>query len=102
MIRQYFNWPDIRDEVQQEISNPDTCKNTKRSNKKYGKLPAELAEEIPWSKICLDLIRPYIIRRKYKEEKLHLKAVIMIGPVTGQFEFVQNDDKRAIAIANLV
>ena len=62
-----------------------TCKTV---NKKYGKLPAKLAEETPWNKLCVDLIGPYKIRIKGKEP-LILKAVTMIHPVTGWFEGTQ-------------
>ena len=61
MIFQHLYWPDIRNAVWKEVTNCDTCERTKRSNKKYGKLPAKLAEEIPWNKLCLDLIGPYVI-----------------------------------------
>ena len=47
-----------------EVMRCDTCERMKRSLKKYGKLPAKLAEEIPWNKICVDLISPY----KYTEK----------------------------------
>ena len=61
MILQHLYWPDIRDAVRNEVINCDTCQRKKRSNKKYGILPAKLAEEIPWNKLCVDLIRPYVI-----------------------------------------
>ena len=66
-IRQYLYWPDIRDAVWKEVTNGDTCQHTKRSNKKYGKLPAKLAEEIPRNKISVDLIGTYIILCKGKK-----------------------------------
>ena len=50
--------------------------------------------------MCADLIGPYIIRYKGKKENLHLKAVTVIDPVTGWFEVVKYNDKRAITIAN--
>ena len=100
--RQHLYWPDIRDAVRKEVTNCDTCLRTKRSNKKYGKLRAKLAEEIPWNKICVDLILPNDIRRKGKKENLYLKAVMMIYPVPVWFEIAQYDDKIAISIANLV
>ena len=37
--------PRIRDAVRKEVTNCDTFQCTKRSNKKYGKLPAKEAEE---------------------------------------------------------
>ena len=66
MICQHFYWPNIRHAVRTEVSNCDTFQRTKQSNKKYGKLPAKLAEKIPWNKICVDLIGPYVIQRKVK------------------------------------
>ena len=44
MIFQHLYWPDIRDAVQKEVNNCETCKRTETSNKKYGKLPAKLDE----------------------------------------------------------
>ena len=52
VIHQYLYWPDIRDAVQKEVTNRDTCQPTKQSNRRYGKLPAKLDEEIPWDKLC--------------------------------------------------
>ena len=64
MIRQHFYWPNIRDSVRKEVINCDTCQRTKQSNKEYCKLPDNLAEEIPWDKVCLYIIYPYVIRIK--------------------------------------
>ena len=85
-------WPNIRYYVWREVSNCYTFQRTKRPNKKYDKLPAKLAEEIPWNKLYADIIGPYVIRRNDKKEKLHIKAVTMIDPVTGWFEIAQYDD----------
>ena len=49
-------WPGIRDAVQKEVNNCDTCQHTKLSNIKYGKLPVKEPEKIPWNKLCVDLI----------------------------------------------
>ena len=40
MICQHLYWPGIREAVQKEVINCDTCKCMKRPNKKYGKFPA--------------------------------------------------------------
>ena len=66
MICQHLYFPEIRYAIQKEVNNCDTCQRTKGSNKKYGKLPAKLAEEIPWNKICVGIIGPYVIRLKGK------------------------------------
>ena len=70
-------------------------------HKKYGHLPEKEAEAIPWDKMCLDLIGPYIIRRKNKT-RLVCRCVTMIDPATGWFEIHQYDDKKSITIANIV
>ena len=93
MVFQHLYWPDIIDAVRKEVTNCDTCQSTKRSNIKYGKLPAKLAEEISWDKLFVDIIAPYAIGRKLKKYKLHLKYVSIIDPVTGWFEIMQYDDK---------
>ena len=59
MIHQHLYWPGIREAVQTEVTVCDTCQRTKRSTKKNGKLPAKLAEETPWNKLCVDLIGPH-------------------------------------------
>ena len=68
VIFQHLYWPDIRDVIRTEVTNCDTCQRTKQSNKQYGKLSAKFAEEIPWNKLCVYLIVPYVIRRKSKKE----------------------------------
>ena len=89
IVCQHLYWKEIINNVRKEGSNYDTCQHKTRSNKKYGKLPAKLVEEIPRNKICVYLIGPYIIKGKGTEKKLHLKAVTMIYPVTGWFEISQ-------------
>ena len=61
MIHQHFHWPHIREAVRKEFYNDDTCQRKKWSNEKYVKLPAEEDWEVPWNKICVDLIVTYII-----------------------------------------
>ena len=102
MICQHLYWPDIRYVVRKEVTNCGICKRTKRSNKKYGKLPANLTEETLWDKLCVGLIWPYTILREVNKENLHLKDVTMIDSVIGWFEILQYENKRAISISNLV
>ena len=56
----------------------------KTVNEKYGKITAKLEEEIPWNKLCVDIIVTYKIRRKGREPRI-LKSVIMIDLVTWWF-----------------
>ena len=93
MIFQHLYWHGIQKSVQKEVKHCDTCQRTKRSNKKYGKLPAKEYDEIPWNKLCVDLIFPYVIIRKGQRENLNLKSVTMIDPVTVWFKITQYDKK---------
>ena len=68
IIRQHLYWPEIMYDVQKEVTNCDTFQRTKQSNIKYGKLPAKEVEGIPWKKLCVNLIGPYCIRRKFKNK----------------------------------
>ena len=79
-------WNRIREAAQKEVSDCYTCHLTKLSNKKHGKLPDKVAEEIPQNKICVYIIGPYVIHRKGKKENINLKSVTMIDTITGWFE----------------
>ena len=53
-ILQHFYWPGIRESIQKEVTNCDVNQRKKRSTKKNGKLPAKLADETLWNKLCVD------------------------------------------------
>ena len=55
---------------------------TYKTVKKNGKLPAKLADETSWNKLCVYIIGTYNIFRKGKNPII-LKDVKMIDPVTG-------------------
>ena len=74
-ICQHLYWTNIRNVVQRELINSEPCQHTKLLNKKYGKLPAKLSEEISLNKICVNLIGPYVIIIKGKKENFHLKPL---------------------------
>ena len=93
MILQHLYCLVIRYAARKEVNNCDICQRKKRSNAKYFKLPTKEAAEIPWNKLCVDLIFPYVIIRKGQRENLNLKSVTMIDPVTGWFKITQYDDK---------
>lgn len=71
----------------------------KTIDKKYGHLPAKIAEVVPWQTLCVDLIGPYTLGKK---NKLTIWAITMIDPSTGWLEIVPLHTKRADVIANLV
>jgi transposase InsO family protein len=99
-IAQHLYWPKMRDQITNYVRSCPTCQRSKRKVKMYGHLPVKEAESEPWDKMCIDLIGPYTIQRKGKED-LKCKCVTMIDPATGWFEIHQYDDKRSITVANI-
>ena len=63
MICKYLYQTLIRESVFKQGSHCDTFPRTKWSNKKCGKLPDKIAEEIPWNELCMVCIHPYVICR---------------------------------------
>ena len=96
-ISQHLYWPKMREQITKYVQACPTCQKNKRKVKKYGWLPPKDAEAEPWDKMCIDLIGPYKIRRKGKED-LICRCVTMIDPATGWFEIHEYDDKRSITI----
>ena len=70
--------------------------------KKCGKLPAKVAEEIPWNNIFVDIIVAYALCINRKNERLNLKVVTMVDPITGYFEIVEYNNECVISLSNLV
>ena len=101
MIWEHCTGQVFRKSVQKEVTKCDTCQRTKRSNKKYVILPSKEAKLISCNRLCIYLIVTYVMRRKGHKEILCLKSVIMIDSVTGWFEIMQYNDKKAISITKL-
>ena len=69
---QNLYWPGIINAVQKEVKKCDSCQRTKRSNIKYGKLPAKEAEKISWKTFCR-YNSSLLHKKKGKEIKLKYK-----------------------------
>ena len=95
MIGQTCTWPNLRSHIQTFFKTcRGTCQLFKKQRKKYGHLPAaKKAEELPWSRVNVDLIGPYVIRTPTTTHTLH--ALTMIDPVTNWFEVTAILDKSA-------
>ena len=98
-IRQHFWWKGLRTTVQNKLRKCGTCQKFKKTNVQYGHLPPKQAEDVPWQRLCVDLIGPWTMKKKQKE--ITLRALTMIDPATGWFEVVQYDDKQSDTIADL-
>jgi len=65
-----------------------------------GHLPEKTVEEIPWERVCIDLIGPYTVGSTKKSDELTLHCMTMIDPVTGWFEIAEIPAKSADVIAD--
>jgi transposase InsO family protein len=92
-IRQTCTWPKLRSHVETFCKTCRTCQLFKKQRKKYGHLPPKEAEELPWSRVNVDLIGPYVVRTPTSTHTL--RALTMIDPVTGWFEVISIPDKNA-------
>ena len=76
----------------------DICQRCKKKKNKYGHLPPKEAETIPWKRVNVDLIGPYTVGKG--KSKHELRCMTMIDPVTGWFEIMEIESKRADYVAN--
>merc|ERR1712115_613218 len=72
-LRQHFTFRNLSQMVEDSVKKCPTCQKTKRSYKKYGKLPEKVAQFQPWEKVCIDLIGPYTLKPKGRNKKKELK-----------------------------
>ena len=72
----------MREHIGLHVKACPECQRNKCRQAKYGLLPPKVAEATPWDKLCVDLIGPYTIRRKGKNN-LVCRAVTMIDLATG-------------------
>ena len=100
-IAQHFYWNGMRETVRKVCQPCKTCQFTKRTNKRYGHLPAKEAESVPWERLCVDLVGPYTLTdAKHKEHRMW--CVTMIDPATNWFEMKNIKSKDAPTVANVV
>ena len=97
-VGKLFTWPNMRNDIRDYVKSCRQCQLCKGSTKKYGLLPAKKAEEpIPWNRVNVDLIGPYSIKVRGKQQPVTLRAMTMIDPATGWFEVVAVDAPTADA-----
>ena len=85
----------MRKTVQSVCQRCQNCQLNKPKLRKLGHLPPKTAEEIPWERLCIDLIGPYSIGNPKKGNHSTLWYLTMIDPVTGLFEIQEIPAKRA-------
>ena len=74
----------------------------KKQDKKCGNLPAKEADAISWDRLLVYFIGPYKIRRDSYYYTLILKYLNITYNMTGWYKIVQQNDKQAYIISNVV
>ena len=93
-ISQTMTWEGLAKECKYHVKTCDICQTSKKSTRKYGKLPEKLAEATPWELLCVDLVGPYTVTiDKSTERTLH--AMTFIDLATGWFEVCAVPDKKS-------
>jgi hypothetical protein len=83
-IGQHYTWKGMRKTVLDVCRRCTSCQLNKTSTQRMGHLPEKTAEELPWERVCIDLIGPYTfgdVKRPDSVTTLH--CLTMIDPVTG-------------------
>jgi Integrase zinc binding domain len=86
---QHFTWRGMRKTVEDVCGKCQSCQLQKPKLKRLGHLPPKLLEEIPWERLCIDLVGPYTIGSKEKSDVATLHCLTMIDPVTRCFEIAE-------------
>jgi len=74
---QHYTWEGMRKTIQRVCKRCVYCPFNKPKLKKMGHLPEKKAEEIPWERVCLDLIWPYTVGSPKKCDKITLHCMIL-------------------------
>jgi hypothetical protein len=99
-MAQHYCWVGMRSTVVKTCKACVVCKEFKKRQNKYGKLPPKEPECIPWHTLCIDLIGPYKFGKG--KDEFQLQCLTMIDPATGWFEIMEVPKKRADYISNLI
>ena len=92
---QHYTWMGMRKTVEKVCKYCRTCQLNKSKLRAMGHLPPKTAEEIPWERLCIDLIGPYTVAGRTKAAERTLHCLTMIDPATGWFEIAEIPAKSA-------
>ena len=109
-IGQHFCWKGLHNDVEAVLNRCQQCQLYKPASKKLGLLPPKESEDIPWERLCIDLIGPYTIGKPKKGSKgtmdysdvTTLHCLTMIDPATGWFEICRIPAKTADEVINVL
>ena len=81
-------WSGLRADVRRHVKSCERCQKGKRRTRQYGHVPPKIADQIPWQKVCVDLIGPYTIKGR-DGKIMDFMCLTMIDPASGWFKMVE-------------
>ena len=81
-------WHGLRADVRRHVKSCERCQKGKRRTRQYGHVPPKVADQVPWRKVCVDLIGPYTLKG-LDGKIMDFMCLTMIDPATGWFELVE-------------
>ena len=88
-MSQHYTWKGMRTTIKNVCQTCQLCQMHKPKVRRVGHLPPKTPEEIPWERLCIDLIGPYKVGNPKRNDETTLHCLTMIDPVTGWFEIAE-------------
>jgi len=89
--------PDLKQTVQQTVSQCDTCQRQKQVLRGHGQTAPRKAHIHPWRDVAVDLIGPWIL--SINNQKVQFTALTAIDTVTGLVELQRLENKTSADVA---
>ena len=86
LINTHFHHPQLRKIIKQVCDTCYACQCNNLIGRKYGHLPARIAEALPWQENHVDLIGPWEV--PFQGERFDFYALTCIDPATGYLDAV--------------
>ena len=81
-------WPGLRANVRRHVKSCKRCQKGKRRSRQYGQVPPKIADQVPWQKVCVNLIGPYTLKG-LDGKIMDFMCLTIIDPATGWFEMAE-------------
>ena len=91
-LKSVMYWHSMRTQIRKYTSKCVRCQKGKKTTRKYGSVPAKIAETVPWKSVCVDLIGPYTLKGQ-DGTIIDFMCLTMIDPATGWFEIIELPDR---------
>eukprot|EP00957_Ditylum_brightwellii_P105566 8047462-Ditylum_brightwellii.AAC.1 len=68
--------------IRQYVKSCKRCQFGKQRKQKYGHVPPKIANQVPWQKVCINLIGPYTLKDQ-DSKTIDFVCLTIIDPAAG-------------------